>query len=974
MNKLPDNLRMIEQSNDSEAKRLLRDNLISALVIIQKNFGLLDKDDMVEAVYKILTIATFSKWGYSFRLKDQYNPADSDYNFDLRYMAKANKVKYIAVLTHEVMHNVFDAVAINKKIVLHDKEMSAVGEFLGDIASIMVLSELGYTFKEIQEVLGFLRCEELAKKYAYSSSVKGHHDTAMAQLGFITEILKNNKYQLNAKKLIESMLVVVLEKKAGRFSDIIEMALQKYRSDVLQAGNSKKYLFSPGGNVPSAGLKDHISVLSLDRVKEILGARDHARTADGLPLSKDEASRVARIITLLDSKSLTAALSADELINKLQITGRSRADILRFILKYIVRANLLTGPPVLLTDLKTTRLILGSAYRPDGRKYIYIGDYLLDEPVELGRTVMHEIGAYMNLPNWLNIRLESLADLAIFVTRKPVFTFNMILLTATLLVLMNFGISAIKQTSFKEDVAKMRQAEMASLATMQKAEAEAELKIKEYQQKVSSQTEPSANDLEMLDSYTKLAKHGAQIISSMKSEIIKSDREAAPIIAKEDSLLGRLSSLLTIIFAAVFKIGVILSLPGTIIWCVFFDFSKAIQRRARMAGSNQGKKGKVSDPARTADGLPLSKEEALQLEKEIVARHSLDRAVTLTADELIKSLNIQGTIREKALRFTLKYIVRANLLTGPPITLDNNRVILGSALKINSKRFVYLSNAVIIEPASLARTLIHEIGACVGLPHGVNRWLENLYRLLAREDTTVYRQGGLTVLGAWRDGLMVLGVTAVLGYIANLIFGNRSIVTGISALGVYLALNCFIIGKVIYDPMAFVEYHKIMDAGAKEGEDNIILMRSWERARKTPIACKDGYCCEKAFNCASISPLMKKFIMAYVKHANDAVAVLAISPLLGILIALKVKDSIKSFIRGILRIKETKEEIKKNGSAYPATMPGASSYSKRAPSASEYRNIIKLLGGKRALKGNKIYIVIICKNFHKRPLFDKMYK
>ncbi len=62
------------------------------------------------------------------------------------------------------------------------------------------------------------------------------------------------------------------------------MALQKYKSDVLGAENSKKDLFSLGGSNRHypAGLKNYISLLSLGRVKEILGV-DPARTADGLP-------------------------------------------------------------------------------------------------------------------------------------------------------------------------------------------------------------------------------------------------------------------------------------------------------------------------------------------------------------------------------------------------------------------------------------------------------------------------------------------------------------------------------------------------------------------------------------------------------------------------------------------------------------------------------------------------------------------
>ncbi|MDD5655095.1 MAG: 6-phosphofructokinase, partial [Candidatus Omnitrophica bacterium] len=92
--------------------------------------------------------------------------------------------------------------------------------------------------------------------------------------------------------------------------------------------------------------------------------------------------------------------------------------------------------------------------------------------------------------------------------------------------------------------------------------------------------------------------------------------------------------------------------------------------------------------------------------------------------------NIQGTLREQALRFTLKYIVRANLLAGPPIHLDNNRLILGSNFKFNGNKYIYLTSTVIDNPAELARTVIHEIGASLRLPHNVNLRLEKLSNAL----------------------------------------------------------------------------------------------------------------------------------------------------------------------------------------------------------------------------------------------------
>ncbi|MDD4908047.1 MAG: hypothetical protein PHJ00_03190, partial [Candidatus Omnitrophica bacterium] len=152
----------------------------------------------------------------------------------------------------------------------------------------------------------------------------------------------------------------------------------------------------------------------------------------------------------------------------------------------------------------------------------------------------------------------------------------------------------------------------------------------------------------------------------------------------------------------------------------FENVKEEVERLKQAIGLGRG------DPARTADGLPLSKEEAVELQNKIAGRYSLDLTAALTDDELIHKLNIQGTLREQALRFTLKYIVRANLLAGPPIHLDNNRLILGSNFKFNGKQHIYISEIVINNSAELSRTINHEIGASLGLMHWLNRRLENL--------------------------------------------------------------------------------------------------------------------------------------------------------------------------------------------------------------------------------------------------------
>jgi hypothetical protein len=194
----------------------------------------------------------------------------------------------------------------------------------------------------------------------------------------------------------------------------------------------------------------------------------------------------------------------------------------------------------------------------------------------------------------------------------------------------------------------------------------------------------------------------------------------------------------------------------------------------------------------------------------------------------------------------------------------------------------------------------------------LNSGLEGLAGLFTREDPAFYRPNGLTVSRAFRDGLFVLALTAVLGYTANLLLHSRWVIIGLSAAGVYLALNCFIIGKAIYDPMAFVEYHRIMDAGAKEGEESRVIARSWKLARTSPIACRDGYICKKAFRGGSLSRITKRYVLIYARYPNNIGAVLAISPLLGILISRKVKTGIGSIMRGIFKTADAARANLKN--------------------------------------------------------------
>ncbi|MDD4908217.1 MAG: hypothetical protein PHJ00_04060, partial [Candidatus Omnitrophica bacterium] len=137
------------------------------------------------------------------------------------------------------------------------------------------------------------------------------------------------------------------------------------------------------------------------------------------------------------------------------------------------------------------------------------------------------------------------------------------------------------------------------------------------------------------------------------------------------------------------------------------------------------------DAACTEDGLPLSSEEAAQLRGRLSGSYAFGSAIALTADELGNMLNIQGTTRERAVKYILKYIVRANLLTGPPVKLENGRVILSSNIIIEDQKFIYLAQGICAR--KLSRTIIHEFGASVGLPHWLNAKLENIAGLFVSD-------------------------------------------------------------------------------------------------------------------------------------------------------------------------------------------------------------------------------------------------
>ncbi|MCK9604300.1 MAG: hypothetical protein M0R66_08090, partial [Candidatus Omnitrophica bacterium] len=127
-----------------------------------------------------------------------------------------------------------------------------------------------------------------------------------------------------------------------------------------------------------------------------------------------------------------------------------------------------------------------------------------------------------------------------------------------------------------------------------------------------------------------------------------------------------------------------------------------------------------TDAACTADGLPLSEAEKIETQQILQRLYTRE----LTAGELVFRLGLKGTLREKIIRFIFKYLVRANLITGPPVVLHNGRKVLGSVTILRNQKTIYLAKQVFASPYTLVRTLFHEFGAYCYLWHWLNKILE----------------------------------------------------------------------------------------------------------------------------------------------------------------------------------------------------------------------------------------------------------
>ncbi|MCX5701739.1 MAG: methyltransferase domain-containing protein, partial [Candidatus Omnitrophica bacterium] len=208
------------------------------------------------------------------------------------------------------------------------------------------------------------------------------------------------------------------------------------------------------------------------------------------------------------------------------------------------------------------------------------------------------------------------------------------------------------------------------------------------------------------------------------------------------------------------------------------------------------------DTSRTKDG------ERVLDTKQLYQNISDYLEARITKEEALKRAGLSGTVSGIIFRFILTYIVKANLITGPPITLTNGQVVLGAVVIINNQKYIYIATQyTLTTPTELAKditkTLIHEIGAYFGISHTINKKLENLTQL--------------RVLPTVAGGIFGLAATVVLeavksriphGYLTRFATSNTTNERG----GVFTWLRSIlgILGSITWSSSAMKELYSLV--------------------------------------------------------------------------------------------------------------------------------------------------------------------
>ncbi|MBN3038905.1 MAG: phosphodiester glycosidase family protein, partial [Candidatus Omnitrophica bacterium] len=290
INRIPESMIIAGCWDDVQILNFLRRSLIAVFAILQDSLKLLDNKDVLNVVYKIMASTELYKNNRKINAAfgELCEEANADYKFALKFVLNLDKVEFIHVLAHEVMHNIVNRMTTANAIILPTREMLSIEEFLADMAAMSVLFKLGYTAEDVQQVMHRLDYKEVMKKYADSSVAEERHEAARVQLGFIYNAIKNKGAVLDAEKLIHLTLEALKDKEVYTFAGIIKKALKAYSVDVFNSDASPTL-----GSLPKKQPADMrlINIVSSEEVEKILGLtsnkKDDNDFAGFISLNKD---------------------------------------------------------------------------------------------------------------------------------------------------------------------------------------------------------------------------------------------------------------------------------------------------------------------------------------------------------------------------------------------------------------------------------------------------------------------------------------------------------------------------------------------------------------------------------------------------------------------------------------------------------------------------------------------------------------
>ena len=86
-------------------------------------------------------------------------------------------------------------------------------------------------------------------------------------------------------------------------------------------------------------------------------------------------------------------------------------------------------------------------------------------------------------------------------------------------------------------------------------------------------------------------------------------------------------------------------------------------------------------------------------------------------------LRFKSRLLKSIIWFILTFIVKANLITGPPIKTASGREILFIETKFNHKKYVYLSENILQNPFHLLKFVCFQSGKFLHIPKKFNQYI-----------------------------------------------------------------------------------------------------------------------------------------------------------------------------------------------------------------------------------------------------------